>query len=225
MHRKTPIAQLLYSYLFPHPTQSDPPSFSAISLAIWSQKCAWKLRCSMENLNSAEARYPGLNYCHPPHRMRLGRFKHHRRLFDAFDNLKLTYREIQDFCCWEGTRWARERYEKDEGGEEPSAAGVSIAEGAARVFSRTRSRGAFDARRNSRFDRRDPTTPVHDEDEEMGNHSRVFRNPSCHSQSDCKAPTPSLQQARLPLRRRRLRTFDKIPLYRSGQRLHPQLLA
>lgn len=47
--------------------------------------------------------------------MRLGRFKHHKRLFDAFDSLGLTYGEIQDFCCWEGTKWARERYEKDEG--------------------------------------------------------------------------------------------------------------
>lgn len=47
--------------------------------------------------------------------MRLGRFKHHKRLFDAFDTLGLTYGEIQDFCCWEGTKWARERYEKDEG--------------------------------------------------------------------------------------------------------------
>lgn len=47
--------------------------------------------------------------------MRLGRFKHHRQLFRAFDDLGLTYNEIQDFCCWEGTKWARERYEKDEG--------------------------------------------------------------------------------------------------------------
>ena len=27
----------------------------------------------------------------------------------------LTYNEIQEFCCWEGTKWARERYERDEG--------------------------------------------------------------------------------------------------------------
>ena len=47
--------------------------------------------------------------------MRLGRFKHHRRLFDAFDTLGLTGTEVQDFCCWEGTLWARERYERDEG--------------------------------------------------------------------------------------------------------------
>jgi len=47
--------------------------------------------------------------------MRLGRFRHHRRLFDAFDALGLTDGEVQDFCCWEGTKWARERFEKDEG--------------------------------------------------------------------------------------------------------------
>lgn len=62
-----------------------------------------------------QARYPALDYTIKPHRMRLGRFKHHKRLFDAFDSLELTYGEIQDFCCWEGTKWARERYEKDEG--------------------------------------------------------------------------------------------------------------
>lgn len=47
--------------------------------------------------------------------MRLGRFPHHRKLFQAFSAIGLTEHEIQDFCCWEGTKWARERYEKDEG--------------------------------------------------------------------------------------------------------------
>ncbi|QIW97607.1 hypothetical protein AMS68_003125 [Peltaster fructicola] len=47
--------------------------------------------------------------------MRLGRFKHHRRLFEAFDALGLTYQEVQDFCCWEGSRWARLKYEEDQG--------------------------------------------------------------------------------------------------------------
>lgn len=115
MRRQTPIAHLLYSYLYPHPTPNDPPSFSA-HLA---RNLVPEVRIEVSNfygdLNSAEARYPGLNYCHPPHRMRLSRFPHHGRLFDAFDRLGLTYNEIQDFCCWEGTKWARERYEKDEG--------------------------------------------------------------------------------------------------------------
>ncbi len=32
-----------------------------------------------------------------------------------FDELRLSEREIHGLCRWEGTRWARERYEKEEG--------------------------------------------------------------------------------------------------------------
>lgn len=115
MRRQTPIAHLLYAYLFPHPTPNDPPSFSAHLARNLVPEVRIEVATFYGDLNSVEARYPGLNYCYPPHRMRLGRFKHHKRLFDAFDNLGLTYNEIQEFCCWEGTKWARERYEKDEG--------------------------------------------------------------------------------------------------------------
>lgn len=115
MKRQVPLAHLLYSHLYPHPFPNDPPSFSAHLARNLVPEVRIEVATFYGDLNSAEARYPGLNYCHPPHRMRLGRFKHHRRLFDAFDDLGLTYNEIQDFCCWEGTKWARERYEKDEG--------------------------------------------------------------------------------------------------------------
>ncbi|KAI6788352.1 hypothetical protein KC361_g9095 [Hortaea werneckii] len=115
MRRQTPIAHLLYNYLFPRPTPTDPPSFAAHLARNLVPEVRIEVSTFYGDLNSVEARYPGLNYCYPPHRMRLGRFKHHRRLFDAFDSLGLTYNEIQDFCCWEGTKWARERYEKDEG--------------------------------------------------------------------------------------------------------------
>lgn len=115
MRRQTPIAHLLYAYLFPKPGMSDPPSFAAHLAGNLVPEVRIEVATFYGDLNSAEARYPGLNYCYGPHRMRLGRFKHHKRLFDAFDNLGLTYNEIQEFCCWEGTKWARERYEKDEG--------------------------------------------------------------------------------------------------------------
>ncbi|KAF2170173.1 hypothetical protein M409DRAFT_51923 [Zasmidium cellare ATCC 36951] len=115
MKRQVPLAHLLYNHLYPHPTPNDPPSFSAHLARNLVPEVRIEVATFYGDLNSAEARYPGLNYCHPPHRMRLGRFKHHKRLFDAFDDLGLTYNEIQDFCCWEGTKWARERYEKDEG--------------------------------------------------------------------------------------------------------------
>lgn len=115
MRRQTPLAHQLYSYLYPHPTSNDPPTFSAHLAKNLVPEVRIEVATFYGDLNSTEARYPGLNYCHPPHRMRLGRFKHHKRLFDAFDDLGLTYHEIQEFCCWEGTKWARERYEKDEG--------------------------------------------------------------------------------------------------------------
>ena len=115
MRRQTPIAHVLYACLFPNPTTNDPPSFAAYLARSLVPEVRIEVATFYGDLNSAEARYPGLNYCHPPHRMRLGRFKHHKRLFDAFDTLDLTENEIQEFCCWEGTKWARERYEKDEG--------------------------------------------------------------------------------------------------------------
>ncbi|KAK4895250.1 hypothetical protein LTR27_006593 [Elasticomyces elasticus] len=115
MRRQTPIAHALYAHLFPHPTPNDPPSFSAHLARNLVPEVRIEVATFYGDLNSVEARYPGLNYCYPPHRMRLGRFKHHKRLFDAFDTLNLTYGEVQEFCCWEGTKWARERYEKDEG--------------------------------------------------------------------------------------------------------------
>jgi hypothetical protein len=47
--------------------------------------------------------------------MRLGRFPWHRRLFQVFDKLRLTETEINELCCWEGTKSARKRYEAEEG--------------------------------------------------------------------------------------------------------------
>lgn len=115
MHRKNPISVLVYNQLFPSPSPTDPPSFSAHL----SKNLVGEVRIETANfygsLDTIEARYPGLNYAHQPHRKRLGRFPHHRRLFDAFDRLGLTESEIQGFCRWEGTLWARERYERDEG--------------------------------------------------------------------------------------------------------------
>ena len=62
-----------------------------------------------------EAQYPGLDYASSAHRMRLGRFPHHRKLFKAFDELRLTDNEIQRLCKWEGTRWAKETCEANNG--------------------------------------------------------------------------------------------------------------
>lgn len=128
MHRKNPISVLVYNTLFPQPSPTDPPSFSAHL----SKNLVGEVRIETANfygsLDTIEARYPGLNYASAPHRKRLGRFPHHRRLFEAFDRLGLTESEIQGFCRWEGTLWARERYERDEGVKVVDTTGVEIGE-------------------------------------------------------------------------------------------------
>ncbi|KAF1944641.1 hypothetical protein EJ02DRAFT_84568 [Clathrospora elynae] len=128
MHRKNPISVLVYNALFSTPSPTDPPSFSAHL----SKNLVGEVRIETANfygsLDTIEARYPGLNYAFSPHRKRLGRFPHHRRLFEAFDRLGLTEAEIQGFCRWEGTLWARERYERDEGVRVIDTTGVEIGE-------------------------------------------------------------------------------------------------
>lgn len=115
MHRKTPISVLVYNHLFPNPRPEDPTSFSAHLSKNLVGEVRIETATFYGSLDTIEARYPGLNYSHPPHRKRLGRFPHHARLFKAFDELGLTETEIASLCRWEGTLWARQRYERDEG--------------------------------------------------------------------------------------------------------------
>ncbi|KAJ5742641.1 uncharacterized protein N7511_011373 [Penicillium nucicola] len=65
--------------------------------------------------NRIEVRYPGLDYSYPPHRLRLSRFRWHRKLFQVFDDFNLTQSEINDLCRWEGTKSARQWYEAERG--------------------------------------------------------------------------------------------------------------
>lgn len=128
MHRKHPISVLVYNALFPNPAPTDPPSFSMHLSKNLVGEVRIETATFYGSLDTIEARYPGLNYAHAPHRKRLGRFPHHRRLFQAFDALGLTDSEIQGFCRWEGTLWARERYERDEGVKVEDTTGIEIGE-------------------------------------------------------------------------------------------------
>lgn len=114
MRRQSPVASLLYSHLFPKPGPSDPPNFQTHLARDLIPEIRIETATFYGSLDSAEARYPGLNYCHGPHRMRLGRFPHHARLFKAIDDLGITRQEVMDLVRWEGTLWARQRYERDE---------------------------------------------------------------------------------------------------------------
>lgn len=128
MIRKNPISVLVYNALFPSPSPTDPPSFSAHLSKNLVGEVRIETATFYGSLDTIEARYPGLNYAYAPHRKRLGRFPHHKKLFEAFDRLGLTDSEIQGFCRWEGTLWARERYERDEGVKVRDTTGMEITE-------------------------------------------------------------------------------------------------
>lgn len=114
MH-KPAIAPLVFSRLFPTQKSSDPTNFQAhITRNLVPEVRSETVRF-YGPIDCLEAQYPGLDYANSAHRVRLGRFSCHRKLFRVFDELRLSDSEIQTLCRWEGTRWARERYETDEG--------------------------------------------------------------------------------------------------------------
>lgn len=115
MRRKQLLTVTLYQHLFPRPRSNDPPSWDAHQSRNLVPEVRIEVATFYGTLDSNEARYPGLNYTYGPHRKRLGRFQHHAKLFKAFDELGFTDNEIFAVCKWEGTMWARERYERDEG--------------------------------------------------------------------------------------------------------------
>lgn len=115
MRRQHSIAALVYHHLYPNPTPADPPDFPQHLIRHLITEVRIETQRFYGGLDTIEAKYPGLNYSYPPHRKRLSNFPHHARLFRAFDDLQLTPTEISDLCKWEGTLWARQRYERDEG--------------------------------------------------------------------------------------------------------------
>jgi hypothetical protein len=113
MHKPS-IASLVYSAMFPRPKTTDPASFSAHITRNLVPEVRIEISTFYGSLDCIEAQYPGLDYSYGPHRMRLGRFPWHRKLFKVFDDLGLTAAEIYSLCRWEGTKSARERYEKEQ---------------------------------------------------------------------------------------------------------------
>ncbi|EAS33914.3 uncharacterized protein CIMG_04938 [Coccidioides immitis RS] len=113
MHKPS-VSQLVYSALYPKPRPNDPMNFGSHITRNLVPEVRAETSRFYGTLDCIEAQYPGLDYSFPPHRMRLGRFYHHSKLFRAFDDLGLTEDEIASLCRWEGTRSAKERYEREE---------------------------------------------------------------------------------------------------------------
>jgi hypothetical protein len=110
-----PIDQLVYTHMFPKPKSTDPQNFQGLLQRQLVPEVRHETQAFYGGLSSQEAKYPGLDYSYQPHRNRLSRYPWHRRLFRAFDALKLTGSEIAGLTKWEGTRWAKERFEREQG--------------------------------------------------------------------------------------------------------------
>lgn len=110
-----PIDHLVYSQMFPKPKSTDPQNFQGLLQRQLVPEVRHETQAFYGHLSSQEAKYPGLDYSYQPHRNRLSRYPWHRRLFRAFDALKLTESEIAGLTKWEGTRWAKERFEREQG--------------------------------------------------------------------------------------------------------------
>ncbi len=110
-----PTEELVYEYMFPKPRPGDPQNFTALLQRHLVLEVRQEVHSFYGHLDTQEAKYPGLDYNHPTHRTRLCRWQWHRRLFRAFDGLRLTPAEISGMTRWEGTKWAKERFERDAG--------------------------------------------------------------------------------------------------------------
>lgn len=111
--RKPSIPDLVYQKTFPRQKQGEPASFYAHIQRHIVGEVRVEVQTYYGALDTLEAQYPGLDYTHPPHRRRMSRYPWHRRLFRVFDELSLTNDEILNLCQWEGTRAAKERYERE----------------------------------------------------------------------------------------------------------------
>ncbi|KAI1802911.1 hypothetical protein F4811DRAFT_562924 [Daldinia bambusicola] len=110
-----PVDQLVYEFMFPKPRTSDPQNFHTLLHRNLIPEVRQEVHSFYGHLDTQEAKYPGLDYTHRIHRIRLSRWQWHRRLFRAFDALRLTDSEIANLTKWEGTKWAKERFERDSG--------------------------------------------------------------------------------------------------------------
>ncbi|KJZ76165.1 hypothetical protein HIM_04621 [Hirsutella minnesotensis 3608] len=110
-----PVEELVYECMFPRPKSTDPQNFNALLQRSLIPEVRQETQAFYGHLETQEAKYPGLDYTNATHRIRLSRWPWHHRLFRAFNYLGLTYAEISALTKWEGTKWAKEKFEKEQG--------------------------------------------------------------------------------------------------------------
>ena len=108
--RRPCLKPQVYSFLYPSPSSEDPQDWVGFVTGCLVPEVRSETVRFYGPSSEEEARWPGLDYSSRAHRLRLSAFPHHRALFQAFDCLGLTVSEIYDICKWEGTKYAKDRY-------------------------------------------------------------------------------------------------------------------
>ncbi|KAL9116109.1 MAG: hypothetical protein Q9227_000478 [Pyrenula ochraceoflavens] len=114
MHKPS-LSPLVYRTLYPRTVSSAPQNFKEHIDWYIIPEVRYETISFYGELGPIETLYPGFDYAYPPHRRRLSRYPNHRRLFRAFDKLRLTESDIWQLCSWEGTKSAKDIYEREQG--------------------------------------------------------------------------------------------------------------
>ncbi|CAG9936653.1 unnamed protein product [Clonostachys rosea f. rosea IK726] len=93
------VEKLVYEFIFPKAKANDPQNFQALLTRNLIPEVRQETQAFYGHLDTQEAKYPGLDYTHKTHRIRLRRWPWHTKLFRA----------------WEGTKWAKEKFESEQG--------------------------------------------------------------------------------------------------------------
>ncbi|CRK33273.1 hypothetical protein BN1723_003950 [Verticillium longisporum] len=198
------VDQLVFESMFSKSRAGDPPNFHAFLQRTLILEVRSEVHAFFGHLDTQEAKYPGLDYCNPVHRVRLSRWPWHRRLFRAFDSLRLTPNEIANLTKWEGTKWAKERYEKEQG--------ITIRDTAADEFSEwiePEDRPLASASRG-----RTAETEAASEDEDMDGEDtdEEMESEAKYPGLDYCNPVHRVRLSRWPWHRRLFRAFDSLRL-------------
>lgn len=110
-----PVDRLVHEHMFPRARPNEPANFNHFLTRHLVPEVRSETQAYYGHLKTDEAKYPGLDYNNATHRIRLARYTWHRRLFRAFDALGLTPSEISALTRWEGTKWAKDKYELEHG--------------------------------------------------------------------------------------------------------------
>ncbi|KAB8754767.1 hypothetical protein FH972_026556 [Carpinus fangiana] len=130
MIRQVPVPEQIFALLFPPFEDEVPPTswqhYVKEYLERETKAERYRFYGPDDARNTLEGKYPGYDYTFPPHRRRLEQWPHHKALFEAMDQLRLSPLEIKQLCCWQGTLAAKHQFEEKNNTKVEDTTGKSV---------------------------------------------------------------------------------------------------